>query len=84
MLGTSFGWFVTAGKLTYSAAMAAGTGFGLAVSILKLAGATASIISAAWNTVLVLAAIFYTKQYGGFRHSSTGFWVWSWNYVKRI
>lgn len=84
MLATSFGWYVTAGKLTLSAAKAAGTGFGLAISVLKLAGATASIISAAWNTAMVLSAIFYTKQYGGFRYGSTGFWVWSWDYVKRI
>ena len=84
MLGTSFGWYVSVGKLAAAAAGSAATGIGSAYAVLAACGATGSLISALWNTAMVGAAVLYTMQDGGFSNQSTGFWVWSWEYVSRL
>lgn len=84
MAWKSFGLYKSAAILAAKAGAYTATGWGTVIAVFKALGATASFISALWETTMLLSAMLYTMQSGGFRNTSSGFLIWSWSNVKPL
>ena len=84
LVGTAFGWFRSAAVMAAKAGAYVATGWGTVISMFQALGASASVISAIWQSTMVLAASYYTMRDGGFQHDTVGFFVWKWSNVKPL